>query len=169
MMKFGLNKWQRLVVAAASMACLARAWFIFHQDYAASRPGTAFITGIFLAVVALARPRHDEPSWPLIQQHPKGVPRVAFWVVALGLALALAAFLQISAIRQNEERVATTADEAATDAAMTATDAALAVTAGATPETLEAEPQASDHYALSKATVDQAGDVPPIEQPSSEN
>ncbi len=96
MFSLRLNHWQRLVVAAASIACLARALLIFLQAPVGGQPGAPFLVGVALAVVAFARPRPEERPWRLIEYLPDRRGRqTAIGVAALlGLALALVFLLR---------------------------------------------------------------------------
>lgn len=59
-----VNKWQRLILGLGAVTCLGRAWFIWQEDPSEGRPGTAFLVGIVLAVVASTRSPDGEEALP---------------------------------------------------------------------------------------------------------
>lgn len=61
-----INKWQRLVLSLGAIVCFVRAFYIWQDDHSDSRPGTAFLAGVTLAVLALIRPREGESVLPFL-------------------------------------------------------------------------------------------------------
>jgi len=128
-----INKWQRLVLSLGSIVCFVRAFYIWQDDYSDSRPGTAFLAGVTLAVLALIRAREGEAALPFLD-----IPAVRKWqiirgvAVVAGLAIIGVAFVALSPETTYDASVGI-ADAAADNVEMPAEEAIPADSSTARP------------------------------------
>lgn len=65
---FRLNKWQRLVLVIGASVSFLWSYGIWQDDPSDGRPGTAFLAGIVLALMALTPPPAGEEALPFVRQ-----------------------------------------------------------------------------------------------------
>lgn len=65
---FRLNKWQRLVLVIGASVSFLWSYGIWQDDPSDGRPGTAFLAGIVLALMALTPPPAEEEALPFVRQ-----------------------------------------------------------------------------------------------------
>lgn len=107
-----LNQWQRLIVIFGALACFARSYYLELGEGDSGHPGTAFLVGIALSVLALS-PAKEGGAWlpfqSYFQKHWRRLLTAAVVVVVLvtGLtAIGVVRDQQRQAREQAEAKVA---------------------------------------------------------------